>query len=81
MTAEQPERPGTVTVTVTVTVTALVTPPGAPRGRRPSKFTVTLPLPRAFKLPVHRQSGVWQKAGPVSGEGRKPALRHGPKIV
>ena len=31
--------------------------------------------------PDHRQSGVWQKAGPVSGEGRKPALRHGPKIV
>jgi hypothetical protein len=30
---------------------------------------------------THRQSGVWQKAGPVSGEGRKPALRHGPKIV
>ena len=30
---------------------------------------------------LHRQSGVWQKAGPVSGEGRKPALRHGPKIV
>jgi len=33
------------------------------------------------ELQPHRQSGVWQKAGPVSGEGRKPALRHGPKIV
>jgi hypothetical protein len=37
-----------------------------------------LPL---FAIVFHRQSGVWQKAGRLSGEGRKPVLRHGPKIV
>ena len=39
------------------------------------------PMCYLVEVSVHRQSGVWQNAGLVSGGGRKPARRNGTKIV